>query len=125
MIAIEKLRAICQQTSEYAEIVNSFKPRPRAKDFFDIHLILTNTGADLTKADNLKLINQVFDAKKVPIRFLNNIKQDRDFHKGNYLALRDTLKLGVKLETFDYYFDYVEELCNKITSLLENRAANA
>src|SRR5690349_6525465 len=52
MIAVEKLRAICQQIPEYT--LNR-TPRPRARDFFDIHLIVSKTGVELTAKENLEL----------------------------------------------------------------------
>ncbi len=40
MIVFEKLRALCQQLPQYVDIVPSFSPRPRARDFYDIYLIV-------------------------------------------------------------------------------------
>lgn len=37
MLAIEKLRAICQQISEYKDIVVSMTAKSRARDFYDIY----------------------------------------------------------------------------------------
>jgi len=45
MIAAEKLRAICQQMPEYTVFRTK---RPRARDFYDIHQIITENGIDLT-----------------------------------------------------------------------------
>jgi hypothetical protein len=61
MVAIEKLRAICQQMPEY-EVKG--QGRPRARDFFDIHLVLSKEGIDLTASENLDLIQSIFAAKK-------------------------------------------------------------
>jgi len=36
MIALEKLRAICQQTNEYTQIIKTMHIRPRSRDFYDI-----------------------------------------------------------------------------------------
>src|SRR6185312_9764774 len=44
MIVFEKLRAICQQLPGYAAIIGSFKSRARARDFYDIHLIMEMHG---------------------------------------------------------------------------------
>ena len=125
LIAIEKLRAICQQMKEYASMVSSIHPRARARDFFDIHLILTVTGADLTSETNLGLIKQVFHVKRVPIEFLKNLEEYRDFHKGDYNQLRDTLKPGTTLLDFDVYFDFVKLLSEKITNLLDKKVSIA
>ncbi|MCG2772781.1 MAG: nucleotidyl transferase AbiEii/AbiGii toxin family protein [Desulfobacterales bacterium] len=48
MIAIEKLRAICQQMPEYAETVQSPSRSARARDFFDIYMIAEHFKIDLT-----------------------------------------------------------------------------
>ena len=37
---IEKFRAICQQMEDYSHISSA---RSRARDFYDIHAVLTNT----------------------------------------------------------------------------------
>ncbi len=62
MLAIEKLRAICQQMPEYGMRGHG---TARARDFYDIHQILTKTGIDLTTADNFKMIRNVFAAGNI------------------------------------------------------------
>jgi predicted nucleotidyltransferase component of viral defense system len=49
MIAAEKLRAICQQMPEYTVLRTK---RPRARDFYDIHQVITQHGIDLTTNEN-------------------------------------------------------------------------
>jgi predicted nucleotidyltransferase component of viral defense system len=50
MIAAEKLRAICQQMPEYTFARTR---TPRARDFYDIHQIVTQNGIDLASKKNL------------------------------------------------------------------------
>jgi len=52
MIAIEKLRAICQQMQEYTL---QRHPSPRARDFYDIHLVVSLTSITLNSPENLEL----------------------------------------------------------------------
>jgi hypothetical protein len=112
MIAAEKLRAICQQMPEYA-----LKPYPtrRARDFFDIHLVVSRTGVDLTLAENLELTRQIFAAKEVPLQLLGNIGAFREFHRPDWESVRTSTK--AQLKDFDYYFDFVVNLVSSMKSL--------
>lgn len=56
MIVFEKLRAICQQLPEYAAILPSHTPRARARDFYDMWLIMDERKIDPSTAENLDLI---------------------------------------------------------------------
>ena len=112
MIAVEKLRAICQQMPEYRVKSNS---TPRARDFFDIHLIVSQTSLDLTSAENLELIRQVFAAKEVPLSLLANMEAFREFHRPDWESVKTSTKLN--LMEFDYYFDFVLNTVSSIKSL--------
>ena len=102
MIAIEKLRAICQQMPEYTA---NRTPCPRARDFFDIHLILTNTKIDLCSPASLQLIRDIFAAKGVPLHLLQRIELQREFHRPDWDSVRISTKQD--LQGFDFYFDFV------------------
>jgi Nucleotidyl transferase AbiEii toxin, Type IV TA system len=105
MIAIEKLRAICQQMPEYKLNRN---PCARARDFFDIHLIATETGTKLSSAQNKDLLRHIFAAKEVPLDLLQLIAKQREFHRPDW----DSVRLSTahdRLEDFDFYFDFVLE----------------
>ena len=71
MIALEKLRAICQQMPEY---ILQRRPSARARDFYDIHLVVSLTGMNLSSQENLELVRHIFAAKDVPLRLLGKIK---------------------------------------------------
>ncbi len=102
MLAIEKLRAICQQMPEYEFRKN---PTPRARDFYDIHTIVTEMAVDLATAENLDLISLVFAAKAVPLLLISRIGESREFHRQEWPDVLDHLT-GV-IESFDFYFDFV------------------
>jgi hypothetical protein len=112
LIAIEKLRAICQQMIEYKRAVPTATSKPRAKDFFDIYTIAIRTGIDLTSEQNRQIIKEVFAAKKVPLGLLARLEESRDFHRLDYPTLADTLKPGEELKDFDFYFDFVKRICD-------------
>jgi len=103
MIAIEKLRAVCQQMEEYAP---TGKTRcPRARDFFDIFMILTKKGIQLDSTENLDLIRAIFAAKEVPLSLLGKLGQQREYHRLDWPNVRATV--AQPLEEFDFYFDFV------------------
>lgn len=112
MIAIEKLRAICQQMPEYK--LNR-TPSPRARDFYDIHLIQSKTGMDFTSAENIELARQIFAAKEAPLSLLANIGAFREFHRPDWESVKTSAKGD--LQPFDYYFDFVVQLVNSMKSL--------
>lgn len=107
MLLFEKLRAICQQMPEYAEVVNNPSQSPRARDFFDIHTILENFTIDLAAANNGELLRNIFRAKRVPPALLGRIEAYRDYHRQDFTSVEETVMPDVNLQTFDFYFDYV------------------
>jgi hypothetical protein len=112
MIAAEKLRAICQQMKEYSLRLH---PTPRARDFFDIHAILTRAKVDLRRPENLELIQQMFAVKTVPLELLSRIGEYRVFHEIDWPSVVDSVPGGVR--DFDYYFDYVLSKVKELESL--------
>jgi len=112
MLAIEKLRAICQQMPEYKLRRN---PCPRARDFYDIHLIIAQVGIDLSSPENLELIPPVFAAKDVPLRLIAKIPEQREFHRPDWPAVQTSVR--GKLEGFDFYFDFVVEQTGLLKTL--------
>ncbi len=112
MLVLEKLRAICQQIPEYREIVKSHPPAARARDFFDIYTITQQFPIDMNSQRIKDLLSAIFAVKKVPLDYLNQILSYRDFHKRDFVSLKDTVKSGVDLKDFDFYFDYVIDMIN-------------
>jgi hypothetical protein len=111
LIVLEKIRAICQQNSEYVKNIKKNKVS-RARDFFDIFTVMKNFKLSLN--DNLDLLTKVFEAKHVPLNLLYKIEEDREFHFSSFPALKDTIRPNVKIKDFDFYFEYVIGLLNKL-----------
>ena len=102
MIVIEKLRAICQQLPGYP--LNPVK-RGRARDFYDIHLLVTAKGIDLANNENLALLRDTFHAKDVPLDLLGSIGADHEIHRIDWPSVRDSVL--PPLGEFDDYLDFV------------------
>lgn len=106
MIVIEKLRAICQQMPAYP--LNSHR-RARARDFYDIHLLVTADNLDLTSAENMALLGDIFRAKDVPVDLLSDMKEQHEMHRLDWPAVKDSV--SAPLEDFDFYFGFVLAGC--------------
>jgi len=119
MIACEKLRAICQQLEEYAPIVNR-KARPgapRARDFFDIYVMCEQHEVDFADEEFGSLLRATFATKRVPLNFIRLIPQSREFHRPDFVSVAATVKPGVEVKDYDFYFDYVVEKCKVLKPL--------
>jgi predicted nucleotidyltransferase component of viral defense system len=112
MMAIEKIRAICQQMEEYEQRPYS---KPRARDFYDIHTIVTSGSIDIASSENIDLLKSIFAAKEVPLSLLSKIEQTKEFHATDWPAVMQTV--SGTLEPFDFYFDFVIEIVRKLESL--------
>ena len=115
MIVFEKIRAICQQIPEYKKIITSFSPRARARDFYDIHLIMEMHEIDPSTKENVELIQHIFEAKKVPSSFIKEIRNNKTLHLDNWQSVKDTISPYEELNDFDYYFDFVLQNFENIT----------
>lgn len=115
MIVFEKLRAICQQLPGYADIIPSHSPRARARDFYDIHLIMEMHRIEPDTNENKELITHIFEAKKVPLSFIRDIRHHPHIHSGDWDNVRDTVSAQEKVEGFDFYFNYVLERFEPLT----------
>lgn len=109
MIVFEKLRALCQQLPGYKEIIASSTSSPRARDFYDIHLITEGHKIDPSTPENLELIRNIFLAKKVPVSFIQDLPTSKAYHADDWKSVTDTLARNITPEPFDFYFDYVME----------------
>ena len=105
MIAIEKYRALCQQSERYE--VRRGKA-PRARDFLDIHAIVTSRNIDLMTAQNRELFERIFEAKLVPLALLADLPSQRDFHRENWPNVVQSARQ--ELLSFDEYFDFAVDL---------------
>jgi len=118
MIIFEKIRAICQQMPEYMHIIGKSHGDARARDFFDIYTVIEHFKIDITSTKNLELLKAIFDAKNVPLNLLNKISEYREFHRPDFYAVQSTVKPHIKLEEFDFYFDYVVDKSQKLLKSL-------
>ena len=114
----EKLRAICQQMPEYGPVVNRTRPgSARARDFVDICALVTERGIDIASDQNQLLVSRVFQAKRVPLPLLGLMANYREFHRRDFQAVKDTTKPGVVLKDFEFYFDFVLALVERLKPL--------
>lgn len=114
MIAIEKLRAICQQMPEYLHRRYS---TPRARDFYDIHSITVGMGFNLGTLESVELIRNIFAAKNVDTSLLTKVQNHREFHRLDWPAVE--LTVSGELRSFDFYFDFVVEQTRLLKTLWE------
>jgi len=110
MLAIEKLRALCQQNQDYKNIILSFTPKSRARDFYDIYNISTSFIIDFKSFDNIELCHQIFAAKRVPLSYIPRIEEQREFHRQSWDSVKDTVDPNELLKEFDFYFDHTLNL---------------
>lgn len=115
MIVIEKFRALCQSIPEYKDIIPSARTKGRARDFYDIWNICEQNPIDFTLKENVILLHEIFNAKKVPINFLELLPEYKDLQKENWSSVEDTLSSTNK--GFDFYFDYAMALVDRVKSL--------
>lgn len=114
MLAIEKIRAVCQQMEEYQ--LRSQKTA-RARDFYDVYVILEESRIDLAAAVNRDLIRAIFASKEVPIQLMGLIGNYREFHRLDWPSVESTV--AGTLQPFDFYFDYVVQLARNLEAFGE------
>ena len=118
MVVCEKIRAICQQTAAYASSVQK-RRTPRARDFFDIHNTCSHSTIDLSSTGTLEIVTNMFRAKRVLLASLRRIDDDRDLHRQDWDAVRDTVDPRIKLREFEFYFNFVRDKCEQIAIALK------
>jgi len=109
MLAIEKLRALCQQIAEYKEIIHTATRTSRARDFYDIYNLAESFSLDFSSTENIQLVKNIFEAKKVPLYFICKVKDEYDFHEGSWESVLQTVRQSEEMKPFDFYFKYVLE----------------
>ena len=118
MIVCEKLRAICQQMPEYADIIKrNGLGNQRARDFIDIEVLVREFSIDLDSIRTRHLVEQMFAIKRVPLTLLSKIPETKDFHATGYLQVREAMKPGIEVHPFDYYFNFVVAEIQKLEPL--------
>ena len=120
MIVCEKLRAICQQMPAYGQVIQRSKPgTQRARDFVDIEVLMRTFELDITSESANLMLSEIFKAKHVPLSYLGEIGSDavREFHRLGFPAVVATMRPGVEVKDFDFYFDFVTAEVSKLKSL--------
>ena len=117
-IVFEKLRAICQQMPKYCNFIGTHDGIARARVFFDIYTTVKHFGLDLTDEESLELLRNIFKAKECRLELLMEACNYREFHRPDFLQVVNTVKPKVKLKEFDFYFDYVVTICDKLAKAL-------
>ena len=107
MLAIEKIRAVCQQMPEYQ---NRGNKTARARDFYDIYVLISKAGVVL--ANNVDLIKNIFAAKEVPLKLIGQVNDTREFHRPDWPAVRASV--AGESEAFDFYFDFLVSELGKL-----------
>lgn len=115
MLALEKLRALCQQIPDYKEVVLSMASRSRARDFYDIYNLTQSFSIDFKSSENVELCRHIFNAKRVPISYITLLKEQREFHRQSWESLISTVNQKENLQDFDFYFDFVMNLFNHLS----------
>jgi hypothetical protein len=123
MLAIEKLRAICQQMPEYAHVIKRTRSgTARARDFLDIYAIIRQFAVAPKSSEFAALLKNIFHAKRVPLELLREIQHYRAFHEEDFESVRQTIRPGIKLYDFEVYFDFVVGVCDDLKSLWEKKS---
>ncbi|MFJ9534168.1 nucleotidyl transferase AbiEii/AbiGii toxin family protein [Herbaspirillum sp. NPDC101396] len=118
MIVCEKLRAICQQMVEYGPIIKRDRiGTARPKDFVDIFVLLHALDLDIQGEEMQKILIAMFEIKRVPLSFLGEIKNSYDFHLAGFPAVGATVSPDFDLKEFDFYFQYVLTVVEKLKTI--------
>lgn len=117
MIVFEKLRAICQQLPGYTNIIPGYRARPRARDFYDIPMLVDQFHIQPATGENKQLIEAIFSAKRVPLQYIQEIKNNLNLHRGDWPNLLATLPATERDEVnnFDQYAGYIIDLFELLT----------
>ena len=113
LIAAEKLRSICQQMEEYGHRAH---PAPRARDFYDIHALLTEGRVELSEASVHEMVQAVFETKSVPLQLLEHVPKYRDFHEAEWATVLNAIPAG-RSRDYGFYFEFVVDQIRKLEPL--------
>jgi len=121
LIAVEKLRAICQQFPDYP---GRKKKSSRSRDFFDIYTLVHGSYVDFTNEGTLSLVRPVFDAKEVSLDYLIRLDEVFDIHEASFQALKNTIPAGIEIHDFRFYFEFIKTIAFGIhTHLAQSNSA--
>jgi hypothetical protein len=112
MLVLEKIRAVCQQMDEYKL---RGEKSARARDFYDIYVLMKEAQIDLRTPHAFELTKQIFAAKDVPLDLIGRLPQYREFHRPDWPSVEDAV-IG-NVESYDFYFDFVVDLTKVLEAL--------
>lgn len=114
MIACEKLRAICQQMPEY-EVSAGVSRSARARDFYDIYMLVQGGHVDFTSTHTHDILKAMFAVKKVPLQLLDNIERDAEHHRSDWPKVVNAVRGEV--HDFEFYVQFVVRTIEALKSL--------
>ena len=91
-------------------------PTARARDFYDVTMIIQKTGLDVTSDEFVELVREMFSAKEVNVELLSDIGEEREYHRVDWDAV--VLAARGDIREFDYYFDFVLEYVGRLLEAL-------
>lgn len=107
MLALEKLRALCQQNPGYKNVVFMMTSKSRARDFYDIYRLSQAFAINFSSNENTDLIKHIFEAKRVPLNYVTQLNEQREFHRQTWESVLGTINQKENMKEFDFYFDFV------------------
>lgn len=107
MLALEKVRALCQQDERYKEVVKAMTPKSRARDFYDIYNLQQSFNIDFTAGENVEMLKNIFAAKKVPLEYICSLSSNYELHEQSWPSVLQTITAKENVKVFKFYFQFV------------------
>jgi len=111
LLVAEKVRALCQSLPYYkTEILGNKKSitKARARDLYDIDIILSSFDIDINSLEFKSTIKKVFDIKKVPYEYVKKIDDIEDVLKNDFASVKMTIT-DPDVKEFEYYYQKYKE----------------
>lgn len=108
MIVFEKIRALCQSIPEYQEVIPTARVKGRARDFYDIWNICRKFDIDFQSDVNRKMLLNIFNAKRVPLEFLDLLESHKDLQLQNWESVAATIPVDHN-KGFEFFFNFLME----------------
>lgn len=117
VIALEKMRALCQQLPGYGKRKH---PTARARDFYDVSNLL-DRGVSLLTPKSLNMLKEVFGMKSVSRDLLLELpkRETLEFHRSDWNAVISSLPPKPKPQEFEHYHSIVGKLAQDLHSRWE------
>ncbi|HVU58075.1 MAG TPA: hypothetical protein VHD83_23605 [Puia sp.] len=84
-------------------------PRPRTRGFYDIPGLMDQFGIGPSMVEKKEMIQAIFQARRVPLIYIQEIRKHLDIHRGDWRSLLDTLPASERTEVkdFDWHVEQV------------------